>query len=187
MSNYSPEQKRDIVDTVLNCPNRSMSALIRETGICRATLYRWIKKYRPVSAGFEKRAIKPESWSYSQKLKALLESQHLKDDELGAYLRKHGLFYSNLAQWKAEILDDMKKSKPQNPAATKEAQYLRKIRELEAELKMKERALKEATALINLKKKAELIWPVIEEEKPAENTEKRPSDSSKKRLKKGPE
>lgn len=187
MSNYSPEQKRDIVDMVLNCPNRSMSALIRETGISKATLYRWIKKYRSVAAGFEKRAIKPESWSYSQKLRAVLESQHLKDDELGAYLRKHGLFYSNLAQWKAEILDDMKKSKPQNPTATKEAQYLRKIRELEAELKMKEKALKEATALISLKKKAELIWPVIEEEKQTENTEKKPSDSSKKQSKKGPE
>lgn len=126
-------------------------------------------------------------WSNPQKLKVLLETQHLGDDELGAYLRNLGLFYSTLVQWRTEVLDDVKKNKPVDEKKKKEAQYLRKIRELEAELKMKDRALKEATAIINLKKKAELILPVIEVDELEENTEKRPSNSSEKRKKKVPE
>ncbi len=163
-----------------------MKQLIQDTGVSRASVYRWIKQLGAFTLLGHNRSVRPSTLSYAQKLKILLESQDLGDDELGVYLRKHGLFYSTLVQWRTEILDDVK-NKPVDEKKMKEAQYLRKIRELEAELKMKDKALKEATALINLKKKAELILPVIEDEKPEENTEKTPSDSSKKQLKKAPE
>lgn len=187
MDRRSQEFRRSIVEKVVENPHISVSQLIEEAGVSRASFYRWLKIFGVNVLTGEKRTVSPASWSYPQKLKVLLESQNLGDDELGVYLRKHGLFYSTLVQWRTEILDDVKKNKPVDEKKMKEAQYLRKIRELEAELKMKDRALKEATAIINLKKKAELILPVIEVDELEENTEKRPSSSSKKPKKKAPE
>ena len=40
----------------------------------------------------------------------------------------------------------------------------KKIKELERELRRKDKALAEATALLILKKKAELIWGVVEDD-----------------------
>jgi hypothetical protein len=63
----------------------------------------------------------------------------------------------------------------------KEAALLRRIRELEREVQLKDKALKEATAILVLKKKAESIWGVAnEEEESPEKTEQEPSRLSKK-------
>lgn len=187
MDSYSPEFKRSLIERISLTPGLTLKGLAKETGISRSSIYRWMSVYRPCTVGLERRPIKPSSWSIPQKLRALLETQHLRDDALGEYLRKNGLYYANLVEWKAEILDEVKKNKTINTIPSSDATYLRKIRELEAELKMKDNALKEATALLDLKKKAELIWPVNEEEKSQENTEKLPSDSLEKQSKKAPE
>ena len=187
MEHHSHEFKKSLVEKVVHNPHIPIKQLIEDAGVSRASIYRWIKQLGAFTLIGHNRSVRPATLSYPQKLKILLESQNLGDDELGVYLRKHGLFYSTLVQWRTEILEDVKNNKPVDEKRMKEAQYLRKIRELEAELKMKEKALKEATALINLKKKAELILPVIEDERPEENTEKRPSNSSEKRKKKAPE
>ena len=187
MDRRSQEFRRSIVERVVENPHIPITEIIEEAGVSRASVYRWMKMFGVCILTGEKRSVRPASWSYPQKLKVLLESQNLGDDELGVYLRKHGLFYSTLVQWRTEILDDVKKNKPVDEKKMKEAQYLRKIRELEAELKMKDRALKEATAIINLKKKAELILPVIEVDELEENTENKPSSSSRRRRKKAPE
>jgi hypothetical protein len=68
-----------------------MCDLARETGIGRASLYRWMAKFGPLAAEIEKRSIKPSSWSTGQKLQALLETQNMRDEVLGEYLRKNGL------------------------------------------------------------------------------------------------
>ena len=187
MEHHSQEFKRSVVERVVENPHVPIEQIIQETGVSRASIYRWMKKLGALTLVGHNRSVRPASWTYPQKLKVLLESQNLGDDDLGVYLRKHGLFYSTLVQWRTEILDDVKKNKPIDEKKMKEAQYLRKIRELEGELKMKDKALKEATALINLKKKAELILPVIEDDELEESTEKRPSSSSEKRKKKAPE
>ena len=184
MQFYSPEYKRSLTERLLSTPGLSVADVVRESGVGRASLFRWLKEFGPCSAGLEKRTIKPVLWSMAQKLRALLETQYLRDDALGEYLRKNGLYYSNLIEWKAEILDEVKKNKTGNTIPSSDASYLRRIRELEAELKMKDRALREATALIALKKKAELIWGVVEDEKSEDKTELDQSSLSKKRQKK---
>lgn len=165
MSFYSPEFKRSIIEQLVNDPGKTLLGFSKETGIGRASLYRWMKKYGACSAGLEKRAIRPSGWGMAQKLRAILETQNLKEEALGSYLRKNGLFYSTLVEWKAEILDEVKKNKTVNTIPASEAIYLRKIRELESEIKMKDKALKEVSALLELKKKADLIWPEAEAEK----------------------
>lgn len=63
------------------------------------------------------------------------------------------------------MLEVMEKS----PAATSRkktelAQAKKKIRDLERELRRKDKALAEATARLILKKKAELIWGTLDED-----------------------
>ena len=184
MIRYSPEYKRLIVQKVLEQPNATIDDVANEMNISRASLFRWMKVYGASNSGLERRRIKPTEWSTAQRLRALLESQHLTENELGEYLRKNGLFYGDLIAWKSEILDEVKKNRKINTIPTTEASYLRRIRALEKELKMKEMALREATAIIALKKKAALIWGEVEDEKSPKETENSAETSSKKRKKK---
>lgn len=185
MSRYSSEYKRFLVQKVLENPAGSVDEIAGEMKVSRASLFRWVKTYGATLAGFEKRAIRPSEWSTAQRIRALLESQHLNDHELGEYLRKNGLYYDDLKAWKSEILDEVTKNKKANEVPSTEAAYLRRIRQLEKELKMKEKALREATALINLKKKAEAFWGESEEEKSLDPNESTPKKLSGKRSKKG--
>jgi transposase len=183
---YSPEYKRSLVEHVFLSPSRSVDEAAKTFGISRSSLFRWVKQYGPATAGIERKKIKPSQWSVAQRLRALLEYQNLSETAQGAYLRKNGLYYSDLAQWKAEILDEVKKNNRSNSMPSTEAKYIRRIRELEKELQLKEKALKEATALVALKKKAESIWGVVEDEKSHEPIESNAKSSSKKRSKKEP-
>jgi len=59
-----------------------------------------------------------------------------------------------------------------------------RIKELQRELKRKEKALKEASALLALKKKAESIWGVQKDEESPPTIGAEPSNSSTKPKKK---
>jgi transposase len=184
MSTYSLEYKRSLALKALESPNFSVDQIAKEAGVSRASLFRWVNQFGPMSAGIIKRKIVPKQWSMAQRIRALLETQNMSDYELGVYLREHGLYFTTLIEWKAEILEEVTK-KDKSGVPKGESNYLRRIRELERELKQKEKALKEATALLALKKKAELIWGVVEDEKLETPTEKPAKTLSKKRSKKG--
>lgn len=184
MSSYSPEYKRGLAEKVFTSPGKSIEELSKEFNVSRASLFRWVKCYGAESAGIVKRVSSYKGWSVAQKLRVLLETQSLGDQELGEYLRKNGLYYATLVDWKADILDEVKKNSKENKLPKAESSYLRKIRELERELKMKDKALREATALLALKKKVESIWGQEEDEKSPGPTESNAKPSSKKQDKK---
>jgi len=178
MPNYCPEFKRSCAEKVIQNEFKSVDQIASENGVSRATLFRWVKLFGAESAGVIKRKVRPQDWSMASKLKALLETQSMSERELGEFLRTRGLHYSHLLEWKSEVLDEVKKRGKKVP--DNEAVLLRRIRELERELKIKDKALKEATALAILKKKAELLWGEAEEEKSKEKPAGKSSRSSKK-------
>jgi hypothetical protein len=70
----------------------------------------------------------------------------LSDEELGTFLRREGLQEVILAEWKAAALEALgPQKKPGNET--------RKVRELEKELRRKDKALAEAAALLVLQKR----------------------------------
>ena len=75
----------------------------------------------------------------------------MKDAELGEFLRRSGLHEATLAEWRAAALEGLAPRK----VSGKEG---KRVRELERELRRKERALAEAAALLVLQKKAQAIW-----------------------------
>ncbi len=99
-------------------------------------------------------AKSPRQWSAAEKLQVVVEATALSDDELGEFLRRKGLHASQLEEWHrlaTEALSGPKKRARKSPEA-------RRNKELEKELRRKEKALAEVAALLVLKKKVQEIW-----------------------------
>ena len=108
-----------------------------------------------------KKAKRLNDWSAEDKLKVIIETHDLEGEALGAYLRKHGLHTHQLEEWKKEAtsgLDIPKRGKgrPKKDPALVAAEEENKL--LKRDLRRKEKALAEQTALMILKKKALKIW-----------------------------
>ena len=138
----------------------SANVLAGEVGVGQPTLSRWLREARTVRAmgGAKKQreggAKGPRKWSAAEKLQVVLEAAALPDNELGEFLRRKGLHTAQLEEWHklaTEALSGPKKRAKKSPEA-------RRIKELEKELRRKEKALAEVAALLTLKKKAQAIW-----------------------------
>ena len=101
----------------------------------------------------------PEGWTSRDKFAAVLETAALNEAELGAYCRQRGLYPEQIQAWRAacEQANDWDRTQQRQLKASREADQQR-LRELERELRRKEKALAEAAALLVLRKKAEAIW-----------------------------
>lgn len=81
----------------------------------------------------------------------VLDASQVRDTELGAFLRERGLHEETLKDWRAAALEALG---PQKKVAAES----RRVRELEKQLRRKDRALAETAALLVLQKKARAIW-----------------------------
>lgn len=104
---------------------------------------------------------RPQNWSAEDKFQAVFMYEGLAEDERGKYLREHGLFSVDIERWREEMTEVLKKK----PKSSKSDPKDRRIKQLESELRRKEKALAEAAALLVLKKKADAIWGDDEDEK----------------------
>jgi hypothetical protein len=91
--------------------------------------------------------------SAEDKLRLVLEAGRLSDDELGAFLRREGLHEAELDEWRDTMLSSLKP-----PTKTARSADARRVRELERELRRKDKALAEAAALLVLQKKVQALW-----------------------------
>ena len=73
-----------------------------------------------------------------------------------AYLRREGLHSHQLQEWREEVLKGLQ-SAPRKLQSKKDERD-EKIKSLEHELRRKDKALAEASALLILQKKIDLIW-----------------------------
>ncbi len=150
---YSQRFKEQIIKKLLLPDSKGITALSRELGIPPSTIATWRKKMQ-ISCSESSLSRLPKDWSLPEKINAVFESGKLQGDELGRWLRENGIKTGYLELWKKEIID-MSTDKTQD-LELKQAKKI--IKELEVELRNKEKALAEASALLVLKKKAHLIW-----------------------------
>jgi transposase len=159
---HSEKFKSRLVAKMVGPHALSANALSGEVGISQPTLSRWLREARTVPAMAKKSsrsqeglgARRPQDWSPEEKLRVVVESGGLADDELGAFLRKEGLHQAQLDEWSATARSSLQARK----SSKKPSAEAKRIRELERELRRKEKALAEAAALLILKKKAQAIW-----------------------------
>lgn len=149
---YSAEFKNAIIEKILNRGPRTISEICSEAGVKYSTVDNWIR--RDKSEGMKKQK-KIKSWNPEEKLQALMETSSLSEFELGVYLRSQGLFSSQLEAWKKEFLSSVVSDRKIKVVKDERDQ---KIKSLEQEILRKDKALAEATALLILQKKVNLIW-----------------------------
>jgi len=168
---YSLGFKEQAIEKALN---RGKQVTVREVaknlGIGCSTLMRWIQESKAgrlsgPQRGTEKGVKRPLDWCPSEKLKAVIESGTMTDKSLGSYCREQGLFPHQLAQWKQELLAMPSKLKDDDQAEKAENRRLKEEnKRLKRELNRKEKALAEAAALLVLKKKADALWGLEEDD-----------------------
>lgn len=92
-------------------------------------------------------------WTAEAKLKAVVDTAGLSENDVGAYVRREGLYSNQVTEWRAEIIEHF-----ETKSSFKKDERDAKIKILEREILRKDKALAEASALLILQKKVDLIW-----------------------------
>jgi len=159
MPRYSPELKNSIIVKMMPPENKSITQLVRETGVPEATLNQWRKKARAGGCAAPADNHEAERWSPQDKFLIVVEAAGLNEVELAVYCRSKGLFVEQVQAWRDACMQA-------NGGVAKESarhqhelkQSARRIKELERQLHRKNEALAETAALLVLRKKANAIW-----------------------------
>lgn len=151
-SKYSQEFKEQFLRQAYRPGSRGPYGLASEQGISKGTVYRWILETTKLGAMPDK-PQRPEDRSPLEKLRLVIEASRLDDAQLGEFFRREGIHEPDLERWRNEALGGLAGSgKPTSQPPSK------RLRELERELKRKDKALAEAAALLVLSKKARALW-----------------------------
>lgn len=162
--NYSDEFKNAMVEKLSGRNGRSATALAEEVGVPQSTLSRWLRDYGRFGSMGEgmKNKRRPQNWSAEEKFQSVFTYEGLAEEDRGKYLREHGLYSVDIERRREEMTAVLKKKRKSGKGDPKD----RRIKQLESELRRKEKALAEAAALLVLKKKkADAIWGDDEDEK----------------------
>ena len=148
---YTEGYKKNTVRRLMRPEGESVLQISKETGISAQTLYNWLNRYRENLEMTDYRKS-PEEWTLLEKQQALLESAPMSPEEKGEWLRHKGLKTAHLIVWQKEIEKALHGfNSPASKAEQKEAQ--KELKSLHKELRRKEKALAEMSALVLLKKK----------------------------------
>jgi transposase-like protein len=163
MVHLSEEAKKSIVEKALNRKNKGLAELATEHNIGYSTLQRWIFKYKNSVPSIGNKSLANTPLARSEQLKHLLATAALDETALGAYCREHGIYSFQMQQWKNEFMSTNKNQQKQETQT--ELRALRaENKALKKDLLRKDRALAETTALLVLKKKADLLFGVLEDD-----------------------
>jgi len=107
---------------------------------------------------------RPQDWSPAEKFKAVMEFDQLPESGQGEFLRREGLHTDHIESWKKSMQAGLE-SGTGAPVTRAELNELKaENKELKRDLHRKNGALAETTALLVLKKKADLLWGTGENE-----------------------
>jgi len=161
---HSEEFKKSVVKKALLQP-KSIQNISLELGIHRASIYNWIQVYGK-GAGMSKKGKRPQDWNAAEKFKAVMDFSNMNEQAQGDFLRSSGLHSDHIEAWKKQMENSLDSS--ENITAKQSRAELSKLKaenkELKQDLNQKDKALASVTALLVLKKKANLIWGTGEDE-----------------------
>ena len=159
MSRISAERKESIVKKLLPPYSRSVKEVADEEGISTATLYYWRKQLRNSGAVVPNNHTSSEQWSAQTKLAVVAETYAMTENELSQYCREKGLYPDQVHNWKKECMQGFKSRKEQEVETRKQAKSDKlEIKALKKELRYKEKALAETTAILVLRKKLRAFY-----------------------------
>jgi len=165
MTHITLEPKQSIIEKAINRGQKTLNQVAKENNIGYSTLTGWLKLARQ-NAGFApgRRGRPPKGQVQSPPLQHLLATKGLDEKAVGVYCREQGIYSFQLEEWKNKLM----KHNGNEKQATIDRNELRALKEenkrLKRDLDRKNKALAETSALLVLKKKADLIWGVLAED-----------------------
>lgn len=152
---------------MLGPPTISARALAQKVGVGQPTLSRWLRDAGTLASmvSDEKREEKfaaTKKWAVKEKLRVVAAAEGLEGRALGEFLRREGLHEAQLKSWRDTAAGALSSAEaPSGPLTAKQRRRLagaeKRVKELERELRRKEKALAEAAALLMLEKKLQAL------------------------------
>jgi transposase len=157
LARYGQAFKDKAVARLLPPESASLEAVAQEFGVSADTLDKWR------TAALSQPARERE-WTAAARFEALLATASLNEQERSAWCRSHGVYLQQLVEWRQSATEALgaPQSERSSPAQAKADR--RRIKELERDLRRKDKALAETAALLVLSKKLEAIFPRDEDE-----------------------
>ena len=164
---HSEKFKASMVRKMLGPSAMSANRLSKECGVRQPTLSTWLRQAKLGGMPTKSRAQARKRWTPEEKMRVVLAAAAAGDRGVGEVLRREGLHDADLVHFQQELI---RASKPQR--GKRDAGDRKRIKELERELRRKDRALAEATALVVLSKKLRAYFGVSEVGDTSEESEK---------------
>jgi transposase len=156
MTQYSEEFKAGLIAKMLPPNNVGVPELARETGIPKDTLYGWRLKHRRCNGqGVAKQGRSSEP-SSEEKFTVVLETASLNEVELSEYCRRKGLYPEQTRAWRRSC-EQANAVARVSMDREKRRQQAKEIKQLQDELRRKDKALAETAALLVLQKKVRIF------------------------------
>jgi transposase len=163
MAHYPTERREAVVRRMLT-EAISIPNLAKETGIAQWTLYRW-REMAKTNGEVVNKPKKHEKISAAQKIAMVAETAAFNEAELAEYCRQQGVYPGQIKTWREACEQATSGSfVPAKQLRESKSADQKRIKELERELRRKEKALAETAALLTLRKKAAAIWGEGEDE-----------------------
>lgn len=162
---YTKEEKDKLIARMFPPESISPSKLSLETGISKSTLATWKSKVSVSNIKGNNRSNR--TISSREKFLIVIETYTMSESDLGKYCRENGLYASDVKEWRSSCIAANDRAKSVNKYLGLEDQLKeekRKAKELEKDLRRKEKALAETAALLVLRKKLDAIFGENEED-----------------------
>lgn len=166
VTKYTDAIKASVLSKALAPNAPSVIELAKEFNIPSPTVYSWMHHMKKKNNNKERIQQRPKDQSPASKLQAVMDTVGKTEQEQSAYCRTKGIYYNQIEAWKQQILEslgaaaaratDKSSNSKENKAANQKIQD--EMKQLKGDLNRKDKALAELTALLVLKKKADLLW-----------------------------
>ncbi len=162
---YTKEDKEKLIARMLPPESISPSELSFETGISKSTLATW--KTKASVSKIKGTNTSNKTISSREKFLIVMETYTMSESDLAKYCRENALYVEEVKQWRSSCIAANDGVKSINKSSVLEEQLKeekKKAKELEKDLRRKEKALAETAALLVLRKKLDAIFGENEED-----------------------
>lgn len=157
MARYGQAFKERAVARLLPPESAPIQQVSQELGISVATLERW--RADALAAPTRDRV-----WTAAARLQAVIATAAMDEAQRSAWCRENGVYPTQLQLWKENATAALSETPEEGVSAQQSREAKRRIKELERDVRRKDKALAETTALLVLSKKFEAILQRDEEE-----------------------
>jgi hypothetical protein len=150
MARYGQAFKDRAVARLLPPENASVESISHELGVSVSTLERW----RSEALAEPERERR---WTAAARLEAVIATAAMDEAAKSAWCREQGVFPSELERWRASAAAALAEPEEARASPQETRRDRQRIKELERQLRRKDKALSETAALLVLSKKLSAV------------------------------